>query len=214
MKPLYLTYTSGAKPWYSMAENLCCQIKELDAGDCFHLCLSEPGRGRSFFPEVYASLYPKITKAIDSRPVIVLDADHKLRKPIIDIFSGDWDIAAVYRCLAVTNYGRHDYNAGMVLLNNRRPNIIRKFWFEWIYRIVAHNYKQKNPQDSLEKQGWSRTWWEDQSALNEIIAPDGTAEFGKIYAKDGYRILPLDWRFYARGKNAYIKHLKGTKKLK
>jgi len=214
MKPLYLTYTNGVDPWYRMAKKLCMQIKALDAGAYFNLCLNEPGCRRSFLPEVFVRLYPKITQAIDSCPVIVLDADHELKKPIAEVFLENWDIAAVYRRLTITDYGRQDYNAGFVMLNNQRPSVIRKFWFEWMYRTIIWDCYRGNPHWSLEKQGWMSAWWESQSALNEIIAPEGEniAKLGKIYIKGRYRILPLDRNLYADGSNALIIHYKGKGK--
>lgn len=212
-KPLYLTYTNGAEPWYDMAKKLCEQIKNLDAGNSFNLCLDEPGLGRSFFPEVFVRLYPKITQAIEMRPVIVLDADHKLRKPIIGVFSGDWDIAAVYRGILITDHGRQDYNAGFVMLNNRRPNVIRRFFFEWMYRSIISDWDCWNPYwPTLMKQKWAKIWWESQSALNEIIAleDENTVELGRIYTKGRYRILPLDRTLYADRGSIFIVHYKGN----
>jgi hypothetical protein len=216
MKPLYLTYTNGAEPYMRMAQRLCHQVAELEAGDCFHLCLDEPGQNRSFHAEAYVGLYPKITESIGFRPVIVLDADNELWKPIVDLFEGEWDIATVYRSQCLNKYGRQDYCSGFIALNNRRPNIVRKFWFEWIYRIsVAKQWPGICPSAQVQK-GWLDTWYEDQSTLNEIIlTKEVSPKIGEIYVANDYRILPLDWRLYsgkAYNKGAFVRHHKGGKK--
>lgn len=216
MKPLYLTYTNGVELYVNMAQRLCRQIVDLEAGDCFHLCLNENGRNRDFFAECFMALYPKITQSINDRPIIVLDADNELKKPIIELFESDWDIAACYRQPISNEYGQQDYCNGVVMLNNKRPNTIRKFWAELIYRTLDITRQCSSCPTTLKDRGWLDTWWGDQAALNEIILPPSNeVKVGKIYETRGYKILPLKRSLYGtkhRNKNAFIIHHKGEKK--
>lgn len=217
MKPLYLIHSNEDKLYHSMARRFCKQVKELDAGPVFHLVLKDPGRGRSYFGEAYATLYPFISKAIDEQPVIVVDADHILKKPIIGLFDDDWDIAAVYRGPSPTEHGRQDYCAGSVFLNNKRPNLIRKFWIEWTHKTWTADSIPAGFPDSLLNKDWRQTWMEDQAALNEMIlsSVDNTVKIGHIHEVNHRLILPLANHLYGKGSigpERFMRHIKGFHK--
>lgn len=217
MKPLYLIHSTEDKLYHSMAQRFCKQVSRLDAGAYHHLVLKSPGRGRNYFAEAYALLYEWISYNIDSFPIIVLDADHELRSPIEQVFEEDFDVAAVYRGPSVTDHGRHDYCAGSVFLNNKRPNIIRRFWAEWVYKTwTEKRWSGHTPQRMIDD-GWEDTWMEDQAALNEILIqfdlPMPT--IGIPYENKGYKIMALPKRHYGnRPKDPYgfLVHIKGSHK--
>jgi len=212
MKPLYITYSNELEPFNSMANELCHKVKKLNCGDCIHLHQSKPGAETNFSIAMYSMIFAEVKKIIVKRPIIILDADHILLKPIIEIFNGDWDVGAVYRSKCINKYGRHDYCSGLVLLNNRRPDRIIKFCYDWLHSMSSYILSPGFCPEGLKQQGWQDTWWNDQASLNEIITVDEVT-FGKIYTIKGYRVLPLHWNKYTLpSKEAVILHLKGGRK--
>lgn len=227
MSPLFITYTNGKEPYVTFADKLKEEIYVLDAGDFYHLRVSGPGNNMDFFAEVNGLLYSLISKAITLRPIIVLDCDNGLTKPIGSLFKKDWDIAAVYRYPQRNEYGRQDYCSGFVALNNRNPALIKKFWIEWTYETLFWGQcdKDKFPQ-ALKDDGWFPSWFSDQSSLNYIILPEGnqgeaSEDFHKVipgqaYETLNYKIMPLERRLYgampADSGDAYIIHYKGKSK--
>lgn len=215
MKPLYITYSNGLLPYVRMAEEICRKVVELDVGDCIHICLTEPEEEKNFDIAMYSKIFAETEKVIANRPVIILDADHMLLRPIIEIFDGDWDIGAVYRSRSLNKYGRHDFCSGLILLNNRRPNYIMKFCRDWMDSMSSRPPSPGFCPEGLRHQGWDDTWFDDQTSLNEVIAIDDEVMFGKIYIVGGYRVLPLHWKNYTcPGEEAFILHLKGARKRK
>ena len=226
-KPLFLTYTNGKEPYTTLADRLGKEIFNLDAGDFCHIRVDGPGNNMDFFAEVNGLLYPHITKALNSRPVVMLDCDNGLEKPMNHLFETDWDVAAVFRYPQRNEWGRQDYCAGLVVLNNRDPALVKKFWIEWTYRTAfwKQGNREKFPQ-ALRDDGWLVSWFTDQSSLNQIILPDGNQGDptedpykivpGKVYETNGYRILPLERRLYGAipgdSADAYIIHYKGKAK--
>jgi len=214
MKPLFMTYSNEAQPFLRMAQDLCHQVDKLDAGDCYHLCINEPGANRNWYAECYTRFYEIFEKEIDDRPIIILDADHILCRSIIEIFESDWDVAAVYRKRCVTEFGRQDYCAGLVMFNNKRPDVVRKFYLEWLEKMKARPPVPGYCPATLKNAGWLDTWWIDQSALNDIIAPiDGEVKRGEIYVINDYKVLSLKNEGYGVN-GVFVKHLKGGRKPK
>jgi len=227
MKPLFLTYTDKREPYLTLARKLGEDIKTLYAGDFYHLQVKGPGNNMNFYAEVNGLLYPYISNALNSRPVVFLDSDHGLVKSIDRLFETDWDIAAVYRHAQLFDWGRQDYCGGLIALNNKRPNIVKNFWIEWTYK--TNIWKQHDPTrfpKTLKDDGWLESWFTDQGALNEILLPSGNQQEpedddykiipGNIYEVHGYKILPLERRIYGAlpgdSKDACIIHYKGKSK--
>jgi len=148
-------------------------------------------------------------------------------RQIDQLFETDFDIAAVFRYAQKNEWGRQDYCAGLVVLNNRRPALVKKFWIEWTYKTAfwKQGNKEKFPQ-ALKDDGWLVSWFTDQSSLNQIILPDGNQNEPEedshkivpeqIYETHGYRVLPLERRLYGAipgdSADAYIIHYKGKAK--
>jgi len=228
MRPLFLTYSNGKEPYLTLANKLGEDVKTLYAGDFYHLEVKGPGNNMDFFAEVNGLLYPYIAKAFsEQRPVVMLDCDNGLVKSVETLFEMDFDIAAVFRYPQINEWGRQDYCSGLIVLNNRDPALIKKFWIEWTYKIAF--WKQcdtgKFPQ-ALKDGGWLASWFADQSALNRVILPNsnqGEPEEdsykivpGEVYEANGYRILPLERRLYGAlpgdAGDAHIIHYKGKGK--
>jgi len=215
MKPLYITYSNGVQPYLRMAEEICRKVTELDAGDCMHICLTKPEEEKNFNIAMYSKIFAEAERVIADRPVIILDADHVLLKPIIKVFEGEWDIGAVYRRRCLNEYGRHDFCSGLVLLNNRRLDCITRFCHDWLTSMSSRSPSPGFCPKGLRGQGWDDTWFDDQTSLNEVIAVEDKVEFEKVYVVRNYRILPLHWKNYTRsGEGAFILHLKGGRKSK
>lgn len=229
MKPLFLTYSNGKEPYVTLANKLGEEISNLDAGDFYHLEIKGPGNNVDFFAEANGLLYSYISKAINFQPVIVLDCDNGLKRPIDHLFNKDWDIAAAFRFAQIKEWGRQDYCSGLVALNNRRPAVIKKFWIEWTYKTAF--WKQSNVKEFpqvLRDDGWLISWYTDQSSLNQIILPEGNQDIpekdsyeiipGQIYETHGYKILPLERRIYGAkpidSEDACVIHYKGKGKKK
>jgi len=227
VKPLFLTYSNRKEPFLTLANKLGEEIEDANAGDFYHIQVEDPGNNMDFFAEVNGLLYSYITKAINSRPVIVVDCDNGLKSRINHLFETDWDVAAVFRFAQTKEWGRQDYCSGLVALNNRRPNVVKKFWIEWTYKTAF--WKQCDTKEfpqTLKDDGWLVSWYADQSSLNQIILPDdnqGDPEEdsyrivpNQIYETHGYKILPLERRLYGAkpsdSEDAYIIHYKGKTK--
>ena len=227
MKPLFLTYSTPGEPYITLAGKLEEDIRRLDAGDFQLVKINPPGNNANFYTAVACLLYPYITGTINSQPIVVLDCDNGLEKSIDHLFRTDWDIAAVFRWAQLREFGRQDYCGGLVALNNKRPDIIRKFWIEWIYKTEFwEKIDSKEFPQTLKDDGWKPCWYSDQGSLNEIILPEdnqGRPEEdsykiipGQIYETHGYKILPLERRIYGARPNdsedACIVHYKGGAK--
>jgi hypothetical protein len=218
--PLYMTYSTDTEPYLGYARRLESQVRDLRAGHFHHALIVRQGNGMDFFADVQGVLYRTLTEWIDSAPVIFLDCDLELRKPIVGLFEGAWDVAAVYRGHLFRNNmsGRQDYSSAFVAMNCRRPNAIRRFWLEWTSRIISWPvcYPDKVPA-ALIKRGWLASWFSDQSALNDILLPNGPEK--KVpgfmaYHSQGYMVLPLKAEEYTAEstfpeiKDPYIFHQK------
>lgn len=227
MKSLFLTYSTLSEPYLTLAKKLGEDIRKNNAGDFQLVKINHPGGSANFYTVVACLLYSYIIRAINLRPVIVLDCDHSLEKPADHLFEADWDIGVVFRFPQLKECGRQDYCGGLVALNNRRPNIIRKFWIEWINKTEFwEKIDSKEFPKALKNDGWKPCWYADQGSLNQIILPECNQNkpeddsykitAGQIYEIHGYKILPLERRLYGAkisdSKDAYIIHYKGKTK--
>ncbi len=226
--PLFLTYSNGKEPYLTLAGKLGEEIKTLYAGDFYHLQIKGPGNNLDFFVEANGLLYPYISKALsEEKPVVVLDVDNGLVKSIDALFEADFDVAAVYRYPQMQETGRQDYCSGLVVLNNRSPAAVKKFWVDWTYRTAF--YKGGLPTgfpSGLKEDGWLESWFTDQGALNQILLPPGNHGEpqddweiivpGIAYETHGYKVLPLERRVYGAlpgdSQDAHVIHYKGKAK--
>lgn len=227
MKPLFLTISNNREPYLTLAKKLGENIERLGAGDFQLIEVNFPGGNPDFFTVATCLTYSYIIKAINTRPIIVLDCDNELKKPLPNIFETDWDVAACYRYSQSDECGRNDYNGGLVALNNKRPDIIRKFWVEWINK--AELWTKPDSvffAETLRIDGWRPSWLAKQCSLNQIILPECNQDMpendsyeiipGQIYVSHGYKIMPLRRNLYGarpeKAEDAFIIHHKGKKK--
>jgi len=222
MRPLFLTFSNPREPYLTLAKELEKSIKRFDAGDFQLIKVNFPGKNADFFTVSACLLYSYIIKAINSRPIIVLDCDNELKKPLPNIFEADWDVAVCYRGRHCNENGRQDYNAGLVALNNKRPDIIRRFWVEWINKAELWGKPDfRFFPETLKIDGWKQSWFNKQSSLNQIMLPEEDSckiISGQIYEVHGYKILPLEKRIYGAYptdiEDACMVHYKGRAKRK
>lgn len=221
MKPLFLVHSNDREPYSILARKLGDSIKRFYAGDFQLVKVRPPGEDLDFFTVSACLLYSYIIKAINLRPVIALDCDNELVKPLSNFFESDWDIAACYRGKRKNENGRQDYNGGMVALNNKRPDVIRRFWIEWIDKSeLWENPDHRFWPKTLWLDGWRPSWYNKQSALNLIMLPDDRdykIAIGQPYVSHGYKILPLDPILYGAkpGKETeetFMRHYVGGEK--
>lgn len=217
MKPYFLTYHTPDEPYISMARRLVASIRKYYGEASWRCALMEgPGNGRDMFAEAMGELYYAFSERLDKGPVILIDADCYLVGPIILALEGtsmDWDIAAVDRGSVSNSYGSQRFLSTIVIFNNKRPNVCRKFWLEWAAEIYDFSINPrpepkkcaKVRNEKFAETGWAQTWFADQAALNNVI--ERTANLHTLH---------LDRDVYAatlHKPGALIIHAKGVGKL-
>lgn len=113
------------------------------------------------------------------QPIILLDSDILINRPLDPIFSRDFDVALTWR-----KNKEQPINGGFMILNNTRPEISKNF-----FERYASIYEQKY-------QGQAG-WWGDQLALRDSVGLS-LAEYSSeiIIDSEGCRIFLLPCRIY------------------
>lgn len=109
-----------------------------------------------------------------SAPIVILDSDILINAPLKPIFDVDFDVALTWRASKV-----QPINGGFLILNNRRPDVSRRFF-------------QKFSSIYLERYAEQAAWYGDQLALRDCVGLSLT-ELRKhtLLEVDGCRILLL-----------------------
>ena len=210
----FITYHDGTEPYVTMADRLRRSVTTLDAGIC-HVYEMRPNGG-DLFTELLGDGYRLFTDSIMHGPVVLLDADCILQKPIDVVFETvDFDLAAVYRGKVSNSYGTHNFLSTVAIFNDLRPEVARYLWLDWASRIQSFSVvEMQKPKDAKPRnerfieRGWAPTWYSDQAALNDTITE--AAGLGIV-------TMPLDRERFAAPPgtdDAYIVHAKGKGKLK
>ncbi len=207
----FLTYHDGTEPFKTMANRLRQSIINIRAG-VVNVFKIEPNGG-SILAEGYGVMYPVFSQAITRGPVVFLDADCIVQKPIDHLFEDDFAIAAIHRGKCTNSQGRQDYLGCLVGFHPGNPNLVRHLWLDWMSRIypwAAENLLVESAirrHEDMEDHGWCKAWYAGQTAYNTMLGR----------AKDqGVSILHLDRREYAASpgaKDAYVVHFKGYGKV-
>jgi hypothetical protein len=87
-----------------------------------------------------------------STPIVLIDSDILINERLDPIFEQDFDVALTWR--ASINM---PINGGLLILNNRRPEVARKFFDDFV-DLYQHKYID------------DATWYGDQLALRDICA--------------------------------------------
>ncbi len=202
------------QPFQSITEELRRSIEDTGAGNC-HVVRVQPNGGQ-ILQEFYGAMYPIFSQAIQNGPVVVLDGDCIVQKPLDDLFRQDFAIGAIYRGKCSCSQGHQDFLGCFVAFNPKYPNLVRQLWLEWMSRIYAYSSDKllvsvpmaTIRHEQLDAKGWSKAWFAGQTAYNNMLFD---AE------ECGLPILRLDRKEYAarpNDKNAYVTHNKGGRKLK
>jgi hypothetical protein len=208
----FITYATDTEPYKSMAQRLKDSIHDAKAGVC-HVIELEPN-GSNLFAEALGRGYKIMSDFIDEGPVILIDADCFVWKPIDHLFDKEFSLAAVHRGECSNQMGNQSFLSTVVCFHPRDPNIARYLWLWWAERtmllatIEPQVEKEKVRNALLAKLGWLANWYCDQTALNEILHAREAASPLEVLrlARNKYAAAPGT-------KDAYIWHAKGKGKL-
>jgi hypothetical protein len=141
------------------------------------------------------------------RPIVLLDSDILINRPLSPIISRDYDVALTWR-----SSKNQPINGGFMILNNTRPEVTKNFFARY-----ASLYEKKY-------QGQAG-WWGDQLALRDSVGLSLSEYSSKIIVdSEGCRIflLPCDrYNFSPENnfqgvasplKSKFVLHFKGERK--
>ena len=207
----FITYHDGTEPFKEMSFDLFQSIFLGSYGRC-EVVEIKPNGG-SILAEGYCAMYPVFSQAITKGPVVFLDADCIVQKPIDHLFEKDFAIAAIHRGKCSNSQGQQDYLGCFVGFHPGKPNLVRALWLNWMDRIYPYmigplvDSAVKRHED-MKKRGWHPAWYAGQSAYNDMLFN---------CEEVGIPILRLDRKEYAArpgDKDAYVIHHKGHGKVK
>ncbi len=207
----FITYHDGTEPFKTMATELKESVDTNTREDC--VIVQVKPNGGPILSEFYGAMYPIFSQAIQDGPVVVLDADCFVQKPIDDLFEKDFAIAAIYRGKVSVSQGRQDFLGSFIGFHPYYSNLVRELWMKWISNIFGyakseHELIAATRYEDMKRNGWFPCWYSGQTAYNDMLFE---AEEKKI------PILRLDRKEYAARpgtKDAYVIHHKGSRKLK
>lgn len=230
MKLHFLTYYTPDEPYKSMAQRLCNTARQFHPGCITHgLPMPGSGKGRDMYAEALGGLYWVFSNWLSDGPVVLIDADCYFQASIEPFLAKqkDWDIAAIYRGRHMVNsYGPQSFLGSIVIFNNERPNVCRKFWLEWaagIYDFAINPRPEPEVgvgphNDMYAERGWTRTWYSDQATLSLLLDTRlGLAGAWEKKVRQVDRTLFLDRNLFAAkpgNADAFIIHEKGGGKLR
>ncbi|URF03415.1 hypothetical protein [Cupriavidus campinensis] len=87
-----------------------------------------------------------------ARPLVLIDSDILLNRPLTDVFERDFDVAVTWR-----KSHNMPINGGLMILNNRRPEVVRIF-FQRFVDIYLEKYA-----------GDEAKWYGDQLAIRDCV---------------------------------------------
>jgi hypothetical protein len=108
------------------------------------------------------------------RPIILLDSDILINGSLAPTFEEDFDIAVTWRASK-----RMPINGGLLILNNRRPEVARSFFARYVRTYQEHYAEQA-------------AWYGDQLALRDCVGLN-LKQYAtyRLHEVDGCRILLL-----------------------
>lgn len=115
-----------------------------------------------------------------ARPIVLLDSDILLRGSLQPLFEEDFDVGLTWR-----ENREMPINGGLVVLNNRRPEVVRRF-FERFVTIYRERHGAENA-----------GWYGDQLALRDCVGlgPDEIRKL-RVLEHEGCRIRFLPCEIY------------------
>jgi hypothetical protein len=141
-----------------------------------------------------------------ARPILLCDTDILINRPIAGIFDADFDVGVTMR-----RKTEMPINSGVRIINNRRPEVSRRFMGALADLVAGRFHKQA-------------TWWADQLALNAMVPLDPAIEMPATIVKGDYRVrvlpvsrfsyspAPFHWAMWPAYRDKLILHFKGPKR--
>jgi hypothetical protein len=141
-----------------------------------------------------------------SRPILLCDTDILINGPVGCIFDADFDVGVTMR-----RKTEMPINSGVRLINNRRPNVSRRFMGALADLVAGRFHNQAN-------------WWADQLALNAMVPLNPTIEMPATVIEGDYRVrvlpvsrfsyspAPFRWATWFPYRSKSILHFKGPKR--
>lgn len=144
-----------------------------------------------------------------SLPIFLVDSDVLINNSLDSVFQHDFDIGLTWR-----HDSKMPINGGVIILNNRRPDAIRRF-FSLFHEIYSKKYADR------------ADWYGDQYALRDCIGmtAEEMASHQGMIEMQGCRILLLPCEQYnfspnnsiptiaSRFRDKFVLHFKGERKL-
>ena len=140
-------------------------------------------------------------------PLVLIDSDILLNAPISPVFTQDFDVALTWRISPTM-----PINGGLVILNNRRPQVARAF-----FRRFVDIYRERYVEQSA--------WFGDQLALRDCVGMRAEEMSDSMIITIGdcrVLLLPCETHNFspenhfgaieARLKNKVVLHFKGPRK--
>jgi len=115
------------------------------------------------------------------RPLVLLDSDILLRGSLQPLFDEDFDVGVTWR-----ESRTMPINGGLLVLNNRRPEVVRTF-----FRRFVAIYRERYHSDG------NAAWYGDQLALRDSVGLEHHEMHNReVYEHDGCRIRFLPCETY------------------
>lgn len=207
----WITYHDGTEPFKTMAHELGRSINEVGAGKV--TVFEVLPNGGHYLIEFYGAMYPVFSQAIQHGPVVIIDSDCIVKKPIDDLFEKDFTLGAIYRGSCANSMGKHDFLGSFLGFNSLHPGAARRLWMRWIALVFDYLEKPVVPaairrRENIEAKGWHSNWYGGQAAYNEILFEEEEKNPGSV--------LRLDRNMYAARsgtEEACVWHQKGERKM-
>jgi hypothetical protein len=142
------------------------------------------------------------------RPILLLDTDILINRPLRAVFDEDFDIGVTLR-----RGKAMPLNSGVRFINNKRPDVSRRFMAELAQLVATRFLKDAN-------------WWADQLALNALVGADAATSVPATIVRGDYRVRvlpvaeynysPPPWRLgmLPSYRNKYVLHFKSARRKK
>lgn len=208
----FITAHDGTEPFETMAHALFRSVFANDFGAIKEVVVNP--NGGHYLVEFYSAMYPVFSQAIQKGPVVILDSDCIVQRPLDDIFERDFTIGAIHRGKCANSMGTQDFLGSLIAFHPKDPNEARHFWHSWMAHVYSFLSKpvvtaSAVRSEGIKAKGWHHNWYGGQAAYNDILY-----ELEKSVPK---AVLRLSREYYAASPgtvDAYVVHAKGTGKLK
>lgn len=181
---------------------------QFDKHHCIDALVRRPVDGLRLMYERTLAQYMHVQSSKFSRPMVILDSDILMNDSLDPLLDIDFDVALTWR-----DSPDQPINGGLMVLNNRRPEVVKAFFKRFI-DVFREKYAQEHA-----------TWFGDQMALRDSVGlpPKDFAKTNMVNVQ-GCRILllPCDTHNFSPSNRwtevqkpldgKYVLHFKGERK--